>query len=127
MLRTVGAVLLKSVRSADLVGRLGGDEFVVLLPETTSAGAVKMFENLHERLLRETREQMWPLGFSIGVAVFRNAPASVDEALKRADALMYRVKNSGKNNILLEEFSALEETGPAADVRANSETARRHL
>jgi diguanylate cyclase (GGDEF)-like protein len=111
VLRTVGAVLLKSVRSADLVGRLGGDEFAVLLPETTSAGAVKMFENLHQRLLRETREHMWPLGFSIGVAVFRTAPASVDEALKRADALMYRVKNSGKNDILLEEFSAAEETG----------------
>jgi diguanylate cyclase (GGDEF)-like protein len=111
VLRTVASILLKSVRGADLVGRLGGDEFVVLLPETTYSGAVTVFENLRERLLKKAREHMWPIGFSIGVAVFRSAPSSADEAVKLADGLMYRVKNSGKNNILLEEFGHLKETG----------------
>jgi diguanylate cyclase (GGDEF)-like protein len=111
VLRTVASILLNSVRAADLVARLGGDEFAVLLPETTYSGAVTLFRNLREKLLKEARERVWPVGFSIGVAVFRKAPTSVDEAIKQADALMYRVKNGGKNNILLEEFGRLEEIG----------------
>ncbi len=111
VLRLVASVLLKSVRSADLVGRLGGDEFALLLPETTYSGAVTMFERLREVLLKEAQERAWPIGFSIGVAVFRTAPSSVDAAIKLTDALMYRVKNSGKNNVLLAEFSGLDEIG----------------
>ncbi len=111
VLKMVASFLLKSVRRADLVARLGGDEFAIFLPETTSSGAATMFENLRTRLLKETRERGWPIGFSIGVAVFRTAPPSVDEAIKLADALMYRVKNGGKNNILLEEFGCPEEPG----------------
>lgn len=110
VLKAIASLLLKSVRGADLVGRLGGDEFAVLLPETTYSGAVTVFASLREELLKETRERVWPIGFSIGVAVFQTVPSSVDEAMKLADALMYRVKNSGKNNILFEEFGNLEET-----------------
>ena len=104
VLIAVASILLESVRGTDLVGRLGGDEFAIFLPETTYSGAVTIFDKLRERLLKEARERVWPIGFSIGVAVFRTAPLSVDEAIKLADALMYRVKNSGKNNILFEEF-----------------------
>ena len=111
VLRTVASILLKSVRGTDLVGRLGGDEFAVLLPETAYSGAVTLFKNLREKLLKEARGQGWPVGFSIGVAVLRTAPSSVDEAIKHADALMYRVKNGGKNNILLEEFGQLDQIG----------------
>ena len=111
VIRTVASILSKSIRSADLIGRLGGDEFAILLPETACSGAATMFEHLREGLLKEARERVWPIGFSIGVAVFRTAPSSVDEAIKLADALMYRVKNGGKNNILLEEFGHLEEIG----------------
>jgi diguanylate cyclase (GGDEF)-like protein len=106
VLRTVASMLLNSVRSADLVGRLGGDEFAVLLPETSATGAAVVFENLRERLLKAVGDHSWPVGFSIGVAVFRAAPQSVDEAIKQADVLMYRVKNTGKNRVLLEEFLA---------------------
>lgn len=111
VLITIASILLTSVRGADLVGRLGGDEFAVLLPETTYSGAVTVFENLREALLKEAKKHGWPIGFSIGVAVFRTAPSSVDEAIKLADALMYRVKNGGKNSILFEEFGPLEEKG----------------
>jgi GGDEF domain-containing protein len=39
---------------------------------------------------------------SVGVAVFERAPATVDDAIRAADALMYRVKARGKNEILCE-------------------------
>lgn len=111
VIRTFASILSQSVRKTDLIGRMGGDEFAIFLPETTSSGAVTMFENLRERLLKEAKERVWPIGFSIGVAVFQTAPSSVEEAVKLADALMYRVKKGGKNNILFEEFDLLDETG----------------
>ncbi len=110
VLKKVASVLLTSVRKADLVGRLGGDEFVVLLPETTQYGAATVFENIRETLLKNTDEQGWPIGVSIGVAVFLTAPSSLNEAIRLADTLMYRVKNSGKNRILIEAFGGPHET-----------------
>ncbi|MCB2148918.1 MAG: GGDEF domain-containing protein [Deltaproteobacteria bacterium] len=111
VLKTVASVLLTSVRKADLVGRLGGDEFVVLLPETTRSGAATVFENIHDALLKKAAEKGWPIGVSIGVAVFLTAPSSFNEAIRLADTLMYRVKNSGKNRVLIEEQGRPEETG----------------
>ena len=111
VLKTVASVLLTSIRKADLVGRLGGDEFVVLLPETTCSGATTVFENIHKSILEKAGEQGWPISLSIGVAVFLTAPSSLDEAIRLADTLMYRVKNSGKNRILIEAYGHPKETG----------------
>jgi diguanylate cyclase (GGDEF)-like protein len=106
---------LTSVRKADLVGRLGGDEFVVLLPETTHSGAATVFENIREALLKKADRQSWPIGVSIGVAVFMTTPSNVNEAIRLADALMYRVKKSGKNRMLIEAYGGLEKAGRPLD------------
>ncbi len=119
VLRTVASIMSRSVRRTDIVGRMGGDEFAVFLPETTSSGAAVVFENLREKLLTEVKERVWPIGFSIGVAVFRTAPSSVNEAVRMADTLMYRVKKSGKNSILFEEFDFQEETGQQRNEKQN--------
>ena len=109
LLKSVAAVLLNSVRGTDLVGRLGGDEFAVLLPETGERGARVVFGKLHEDLKREAVRGNWPIGFSIGVAIFPVPPTHVEEAIKRADSIMYRVKNERKNNILYQEFPGAED------------------
>ncbi len=108
VLKKVAYLLSTSIRKADLAGRLGGDEFVLLLPETAYSGAETLFRNIHEALLKEAEEQGWPIGVSIGVAVFLTVPSSLHEAISSADNLMYRVKKSGKNNILIEEYGRLE-------------------
>lgn len=99
VLRAVGEVLSSTVRSTDIVARLGGDEFAVLAPDTELAGAVSLFNQLHERLLEKMKIHSWPVGFSIGVAVFTSPPESEDEAIRIADRLMYKVKAGSKNRI----------------------------
>jgi diguanylate cyclase (GGDEF)-like protein len=104
ILTAVAGELASRLRASDFVGRLGGDEFAVLLAETDAAGARILFGRMREQLLDLAARNGWPIGFSIGVAVFHPPPADVDDALRRADELMYRVKSTGKNNILIEEY-----------------------
>jgi diguanylate cyclase (GGDEF)-like protein len=104
ILTAVAGELASRLRASDFVGRLGGDEFAVLLSETDAAGARILFGRMREQLLDLAARNGWPIGFSIGVAVFHPPPADVDDALRCADELMYRVKSTGKNNILIEEY-----------------------
>lgn len=103
VLKAVANTLVKTVRATDVVGRLGGDEFAVFLPETDSDGAHLMFARIHEALQSSATQGGWPIGFSIGVALFFELPASIDDALKVADDLMYRVKKAGKNTLIYQE------------------------
>lgn len=100
LLQAVAAALRGHVRESDVVGRLGGDEFVVFLPETGLAAARETFTKLHRELI--DRSAAWPVGFSIGVAVFDQAPEGVDAAFRGGDKLMYRAKQGGKNRIVCE-------------------------
>lgn len=110
VLRSVADVLLKSVRDTDIVARLGGDEFALLLPETTIAGARTVLSKVQENLMNKVKDRNWPIGLSIGVAVFSVPPRNPEEAINLADSLMYRVKNTGKNNIIFKEFHADDDT-----------------
>ncbi|MDF1551661.1 MAG: GGDEF domain-containing protein [Deferrisomatales bacterium] len=115
VLKAVATALTERLRASDFGGRLGGDEFAVLLPETDLAGARKVFTVLRDNLIDLAARNRWPVGFSIGVAVFHSPTAHADEAIRCADGLMYRVKNSGKNNIVFEEyFSDARSPAPSA-------------
>ncbi len=81
--RTVQAVL----RQRDCVARLGGDEFAILLPHVTPRGA----ELLKARLTAALRAA--DISVSIGFALQSEA-GSLDEAVKLADARMYRNKRN---------------------------------
>jgi len=102
VLREVAQVMRESVRNTDWVARLGGDEFCILLPETKEDGALEGLRKLRSGVLDLAQREGWPISVSLGAVTFYEAPASVDEAILRADHLMYEVKAGGKNNILQE-------------------------
>lgn len=104
VLKTVGSVLSKNIRISDIAGRMGGDEFAVLLPLTDLAGARQVFDKIQEQLLNEINREGWPIGFSVGIAVFVTNQANATETFKLADELMYRVKKNGKNSLLYQEY-----------------------
>lgn len=104
LLRTVAQVLCAQSRVNDIGGRLGGDEFALLLPETGPEAAFAYATSLRQRLLEAMRLHGWPATFSIGVAAFRTLPDDFCHLVSRADALMYAVKQSGKDGIRAEVF-----------------------
>ena len=103
-LKAVAEVLESRQRRSDIAARLGGDEFAILLPDTDLSGARAFFRGLHESLIHVSTLNDWPIGYSIGVALFDSCEITIEEAIGYADALMYGVKNSGKNNIAFGQY-----------------------
>jgi len=105
LLQYVAEVLTSSVRGTDFTARMGGDEFALLLPETSYEGAERLFDKIHRKLNVDSGHIEIPVSFSIGVSIFRHDIPEYDDALKEVDSLMYEVKRSGKNNIILKEYN----------------------
>lgn len=102
VLCVVAETLTRATRKYDLAARLGGDEFCVMLPDSDHGEAEGFIAKTREMLEKEVMLWSWPVSFSIGAVTFLTLPKTVDEALGAADALMYKVKHSGKNGVLHE-------------------------
>jgi two-component system cell cycle response regulator len=104
VLRQVGDLLARIVRTVDVVARYGGEEFVIALPETATDGAVVFAERLRERLAGQAFEMagdpQFHLTCSVGVATFPSPHVASTEALfARADEALYRAKSGGRNQV----------------------------
>jgi len=104
VLSAVVDTIRKNIRATDMVARLGGDEFAILFPETGEEEAKAALRKIQKNLLDSMEANEWPVTFSIGAVTFKTVPFSVNEMIRVADALMYSVKNAGKNEIKHEVF-----------------------
>jgi diguanylate cyclase (GGDEF)-like protein len=106
LLQAVGETLLQTVRGIDSVARLGGDEFVVLLPNADADAAAIVAPRLRDALLNRMLLDLWPVTFSIGVLTCPIPPSSAEQFIQRADELMYRAKQGGKDRLVYSLQSA---------------------
>lgn len=95
-LKRVAQVINATIRKTDVFARLGGDEFALLLPNLDSEHARSVFQKIEQAVLQGLAELDSPITLSAGVVTFKSAPENVDDMLRKADALMYEAKNSGK-------------------------------
>ena len=102
LLRRVADRMARCVRATDTVVRLGGDEFVVLLfdqpknMELISATLQKIRAAIAEPVQIEGHNLQ--ITSSIGIANFPRDGEDADMLIARADAAMYRAKESGRDN-----------------------------
>ncbi|MBI3812317.1 MAG: diguanylate cyclase [Nitrospirae bacterium] len=103
MLKSLVAVIQKSVRTVDLLARYGGEEFAVILPETSQAGAERVAERIRKAIDESpfTTPSGHPLhlSVSIGIASFPTDANSRLALISAADQALFSAKNEGRNRI----------------------------
>jgi diguanylate cyclase (GGDEF)-like protein len=105
VLSTFAKVLLKSTRDTDILGRYGGEEFISLVQFTN----IKELYVYMERIKLIVTGHMFkyndikiPITFSAGVTI-RSSNDSHERSVKKADELLYKAKQSGRNKIIFED------------------------
>ncbi len=106
VLRTFAQALRANVRATDLAARVGGDEFLIVMPDTGPDVAAHIAAKLRDQMLKAMRSADWSVTFSLGVSTFVHPPHTIDDLVNRADAMMYRVKELGRNAIAHEVVPA---------------------
>ena len=103
LLVEMGQLLLKSLRTVDIVARYGGDEFVMVLPQTSPKNAIQIAERMrrsieHNVFLKKDGYS-FKMTASFGVASYPESARSKEDLMKLADEAMYRVKNQTRNGV----------------------------
>ncbi|HET7484384.1 MAG TPA: EAL domain-containing protein [Solirubrobacterales bacterium] len=104
LIRLIAAIMRERVRATDIVARLSGDEFAVLMPQSDTAGALQLGEDLRAQVA----ESAMPVPdaesatISVGITMFGGErEVSAEAVLLAADQAMYQAKSDGRNQIAL--------------------------
>lgn len=102
VIKLIARTLLDCVRGQDIVARYGGEEFAIILPHTTSGGALSVAENIRTTLAsrkltrRASGESLGQVTISLGLAVLRGSDDAA-QFICRADKGLYMAKRGGRN------------------------------
>lgn len=100
LLQAVTQRLERCLRKGDTLSRFGGDEFTLLLPSIHSHEDARQIARKLIAALRspfQLGEHEVFVGVSIGISIFPDAGADMDQLIQNADIAMYHVKAKGKD------------------------------
>ncbi len=103
LIRRIAGIMRERVRTTDIVARLSGDEFAVLMPQSDTAGALQLGEDLRAQVAESAAaSEAGGATISVGITMFGGEREIGAEAiLVAADQAMYRAKEEGRNQIVL--------------------------
>ena len=103
VLRLMARILQQNLRKIDIVTRFGGEEFVVIMPSTDGTSASHAVEKVR-KVIEESpfNFQGKPVRITMSFGVTEVRPGDTpDEIFSRADRMLYRAKETGRNKALL--------------------------
>ena len=102
VLRHFAALAQAAVREGDMVVRLGGEEFAILFLDTALDQAIHVCERLRvEVAATPTIIDHHRISLTVSGGVARIGSGGLAEALKIADAALYRAKNTGRDRVAI--------------------------
>ena len=102
-------VCSENLRGRDVLGRFGGEEFLLVLPGAQVSSLNAVFERLRAGLCAAAVPGMPPearLSFSMGAASLE-AGETIEQAIHRADAALYRAKANGRDRLTIDSAAPL--------------------
>lgn len=104
-LRNIADLLRKCARTTDILARYGGEEFAVILPESTSGGALMVAERIKSEIgahnFIPNAEEPVHLTVSIGIYSSEGGEVTEDQIVSFADEASYTAKKAGKNQVVV--------------------------
>ncbi|MGD0961015.1 MAG: diguanylate cyclase [Methylomonas sp.] len=100
LLIEVARRLKTCIRESDTLARTGGDEFVLIIGDLEDIGCIdRIAENMLEAMTRpfQLKSEQCYISISIGITVYPNDSADMENLLKKADHAMYAAKQQGRN------------------------------
>ena len=100
MLQDVAQRLKSAVRDSDIVSHLGGDDFTLIMPNLEAMGVI---EHVTQDILKRISEpfhlksETVYVTASMGVSIYPDDAATIDDLLKNAEQAMYSAKKDGRN------------------------------
>jgi diguanylate cyclase (GGDEF)-like protein/PAS domain S-box-containing protein len=104
VLKELAALLLRHLRSEDIVCRFGGEEFVAILPGAPLMAAAQRAESWRlafQELRIEYEDQVLTGTLSMGIAEYPRHGATGEDLLFQADSAMYMAKRAGRNRVMV--------------------------
>ena len=101
------------IRAHDVLGRMGGDEFALIIDDCKD---VKLAQNIAERIVESLNTPFQcgthtvHIGVSIGICFNHGAASESAELFHHADLALYKVKNNGRNCVLVFDEQMRAET-----------------
>ena len=93
---------LAEIPSGQAFGRLGGEEFSMVLPESTLKNALTLAKHIQITWVQipvQVRSMNINSTMSVGIAQISESDETFDELLNRADGMMYKAKQRGRNRV----------------------------
>ncbi len=103
-LRSFAELLMRTCRTADIVGRFGGDEFEVLLPDTGLADCMVVAKRIQDAARRRpvtSEDAILHLRISMGISTYAGGGdlRSPRELFTQAEEALKHAKQTGKDRI----------------------------
>ena len=106
VIKSIAALLRRSVRSTDVISRLAGDEFAIIMHNIDEAMARQKIQSLIRKISQtpiEYREARLQLTVSVGMVSYPQQGKDASQLLTSADLAMYRAKDLGRNRLYMDE------------------------
>ncbi|HET9177206.1 MAG TPA: diguanylate cyclase [Terriglobia bacterium] len=106
ILKQFAKTITQSMRETNLTARLGGEEFVVVLPDTGAKACQVVAERIRNAVahmnMPQVNEKPLPnITVSLGIAVYPEHGATLEEMLQASDRALYESKRAGRNRATL--------------------------
>lgn len=100
-LKHLAQLLLDNFRAADIVARYGGEEFVILAINMDRKETQRVFNRIRTLVSKQKiRHAGADVSMTVSIGVTTQIFDTLEETIKRADTLLYKAKQEGRNKVV---------------------------